>query len=106
MNEEELRKLFGKATSATPEEKSFGDLWSSMLALNANTIAAKDMLAKTYLLRLIIALLLRISLVASVWVFVYDPDKWVGMLLFFILSVLFGGVQSFTPAPSKGKPAK
>jgi hypothetical protein len=106
MNEEELRKLFGSATTATPEEKNFGSFWSSLIALNAGADSGKDMLAKTYLMRLITALLIRISLVASVWVFVFDVDKWAGMVLFACLTIMFGGVQPFTATASKGKPTK
>jgi hypothetical protein len=107
MDEDTLRELFGKAVTATPEEKRFGGFFSNLIALNAATDSGKDMLTKTYLMRLITALLVRVSLVASVWLFVFDAEKWVGMLLFFLLMVMFGGVQPFTPTSSgKSKTAK
>jgi hypothetical protein len=101
--DELLHKLFGSATAASPEEKSFGDMWKNLIAMSAGADSSKDMLAKTYLMRLITALLVRASLVASVWVFVFDQSKWVGMLLFFLLAVMFGGVQPITANASKSK---
>jgi len=105
MDDETLRKLFGNATTATAEEKAFGDMWKGLIAMNAGADSGKDMLAKAYLLRLITAILLRVSLVASVWLFVFDPSKWVGMLLFFLLAAMFGGVQPFSPS-AKQKTSK
>jgi hypothetical protein len=105
MDDETLRKLFGNATTATAEEKAFGDMWRNLIAMSAGADSSKDMLAKTYLLRLITAILVRVSLVASVWLFLFDVEKWAGMVIFACLAVMFGGVQPFSPS-AKQKTSK
>jgi hypothetical protein len=106
MDEDMLRNLFGKAAAASPEEKSFGDMWRTLIAMSAAYDSNKDMLSKSYTMRLITALLVRASLVASVWLFVFDVEKWAGMVIFACLTIMFGGVQPFTATASKGKPTK
>jgi hypothetical protein len=98
MKDEELRKLFSGA-GVTPSENAFGDFLSKLVASNAGAEAQKEMviagieltgyqLRKQALLRLLTLLAVRLSLFASVWVWLFDAEKWPGMVMFAVLSVL------------------
>ena len=94
---DDYKKLFGESVQATEGEITFGELMMRLAAQNAveNTSAevGADMIRKQTLLRMIVALVVRLSLVASVWLFLFDYEKWQGMLIFLILAILVGGVQ-------------
>ena len=49
----------------------------------------------TGLTKFIFSVAIRLSFVASVWIFLYDYDRWIGMLVFFILILVT------TPPPSR-----
>jgi hypothetical protein len=91
--ENDYKKLFGDTISATPEEQTFGQLMAKLSAGSAGLDIVTDMQKKNYLLRLISAVAARLSLVASVWVFIFFPDLWVGVPIFFVIAILFGGVK-------------
>jgi hypothetical protein len=85
MSDEEIyQKLF--TPSSDPK-----DILSIIQTITA-TNATEDMLHKVYLLRLIFALIVRTSFVASVWLFIFRMDLWYGMLIFAVLSLIAGGI--------------
>jgi hypothetical protein len=94
---EDYKKLFGKSVQATEGEITFGELMMRLAAQNTvqNTSAevGADMIRKQAWLRLIVATAVRLSLVASVWLWLFDYEKWPGMLIFFVLAIFVGGVQ-------------
>jgi hypothetical protein len=98
------KALFGNAINATTDEQALGALMAQMAAQNAGAEASLDMLKKHYLMRLIVAVATRLSLLASVWLFVLDADKWVGMPIFFILAIFVGGVQPLNMQTKATKP--
>jgi len=65
----------------------------ALLTLMASANVTEDSMRKLYILRLVGAIAVRLSLIASVWVFIFDPHLWYGMPLFLILTILFGGIQ-------------
>jgi len=98
MKDEELRKLFSGA-GVTPSENAFGEFLSKLVASNAGAEVQKSMavagieltgyqLRKQALLRIITLLAVRLSLIASVWVWLFDAEKWPGMVLFGLISVM------------------
>jgi hypothetical protein len=98
MKDEDLRKLFSGA-GVTPSENAFGKFMSELITSNAGAELQKSMVAATIeltryqqskqaLLRLLTLLAVRLSLFASVWVWLFDAEKWPGMVMFAVLSVL------------------
>jgi hypothetical protein len=49
------------------------------------------------LTKFIFSVVIRLSFVASVWLFLFDHSQWVGMLVFFIL------ILATTPIPARSK---
>jgi len=98
------KALFGNAVNATTDEQALGALMASLAAQNAGAEASVDMFKKQFLMRLIVAVAARLSLLASVWLFVFDADKWPGMPIFFILAILVGGVQPLSMQTKATKP--
>ncbi|MCJ7759632.1 hypothetical protein MUP59_00615 [Candidatus Bathyarchaeota archaeon] len=65
----------------------------ALLTLMASASVTEDSMRKLYILRLVGAIAVRLSLIASVWVFLFNPNLWYGMPLFLILTILFGGIM-------------
>ena len=92
MNKENVyRQLFdvNKAKAEAPQVDEVLDLLTAMASANVT----ENMILKTHILRLICAVAVRLSLIASVWVFIFNPNLWYGILLFLVLTLLFGGVE-------------
>jgi FtsH-binding integral membrane protein len=53
----------------------------------------QNMLNKTYWARMISAIAARLSLIASVWLFIFDHQLWYGIPLFFVLVLIYGEVK-------------
>jgi len=98
MKDEELRKLFSGA-GVTPNENAFGKFWSDLIASNAGAEIQKEMAfasiklardtqRKQALLRMITLLAVRLSFIASVWLWLFDAEKWPGMVLFGLISMM------------------
>ena len=98
MKDEELRKLFSGA-GVTPDEGAFGKFLTDLVASSAGAEAQKSMviagieltgyqLRKQALLRLLTLLAVRLSLIASVWLWLFDAEKWPGMVLFGLISMM------------------
>jgi hypothetical protein len=84
-DEEVYQKLF--TSSSDPRDTL--NIIQTITAISAT----EDMLRKVYLLRLIFAVIVRISFVASVWLFMFRIDLWYGVLIFAVLSLIAGGVS-------------
>lgn len=86
MTEDIYHKLFtGKDPEDTPE--------GNLLLLETSMSVSERELKTTFILRLICAVAVRLSLVASVWVFIYDIDLWYGIPIFASLAFIFGGIR-------------
>ncbi len=88
INNEELRKLFGASTGATVDEQTFG---AFMTAIGITADGAR----KKSTVQAITTLLFRVSFVASVWWFIFDSEKWYGILLF-LLPVVVDSILHIT----------
>lgn len=53
----------------------------------------EDRLNKLYWMRLISIVAVRLSLLASVWVFIFKRELWYGIPLFAVLCLLFGDMR-------------
>lgn len=58
-----------------------------------NQTTLEDRLNKLYWMRLISIVAVRLSLLASVWVFVFKRELWYGIPLFAVLCLLFGDMR-------------
>jgi hypothetical protein len=85
MTEDDVyERLFTKGQSSD----EIINLLTTLTAANAT----EGMWAREYTLKLITALLVRISFIASVWLFVFNMDLWYGIPIFGFLSLAIGGV--------------
>jgi hypothetical protein len=85
MSDEELyQKLF----APNSDSENVLNIVQTITAINA----VEDMMRKVNILRLIFALIVRTSFVASVWLFLFRMDLWYGMLIFAVLSLIAGGI--------------
>jgi hypothetical protein len=80
-----------------PEEELYKNLFPKQQVPSDIFMAgienSKNALNKTYWLRLITAVVVRLSLIASVWVFIFNHTLWYGMILFGLLTIMMGGIQ-------------
>ena len=64
---------------------------------------SENQLNKLYWMRLIVAVVIRLSLIASVWLVIFDPEKWYPVLLFALLTIILGTVEDAPKIPGKEK---
>ena len=83
-NDELYKGLF-----AIDEKMSVKDIVNAIERSNIK----EGMYQKLYWMRLIISVTARLSLIASIWLFIYDYHYWYGIPLFFIVTLLVGGVR-------------
>ena len=64
---------------------------------------SENQLNKLYWMRLIVAVVIRLSLIASVWLVIFDPEKWYAVLLFALLTIILGTVEDTPKISGKEK---
>ena len=65
--------------------------------------SSENQLNKLYWMRLIVAVVIRLSLIASVWLVIFDPEKWYAVLLFALLTIILGTVEDAPKISGKEK---
>ena len=71
------------------------------MSLRASVLLTSKQIEHTFILRTIVAVAARLSIIASVWVFIIRPDLWYGILLFSVLAAIFGGIGDRNPLSTK-----